>query len=328
TNILGMIVGRGNFLLAFAAGLLITALLVWKTELITLSGRLTRAEIRGTLLLGLITAVIYPLLPNRFVDPWNLVNPRALWLTVVIVAGISFVNYVLLRLFGTRGRRYSAILGGLVNSAATTAVLARETARTPDVADEAPTNVLLADIAMILRDGIFVMLFSLPHGLQTSMSIVAVLGPMLLTAAIMVFFAVFSFKKPVQQVPQRPLLSSPLELRPLVGFGALFLLLWVTSGLANRLFGGIGFLTVVVVGALASAASSAVLVGLYLARTPGGDPSVVTAMFLATVVGLLENVAILWIFTRRAQLAGQLLLFTLPAIVVGALALFTIFHGR
>src|SRR5581483_10756458 len=54
TNILGMIVGRGNFLLAFAAGLLITALLVWKTELITLSGRLTRAEIRGTLLLGLI----------------------------------------------------------------------------------------------------------------------------------------------------------------------------------------------------------------------------------------------------------------------------------
>ena len=68
-NILGMIVGKGNFLLAFAGGLVITGLLLGKTELVTFSGRLTVAETRGTIVLGFITAVVYPLLPNSFIDP-------------------------------------------------------------------------------------------------------------------------------------------------------------------------------------------------------------------------------------------------------------------
>jgi len=327
TNILGMIVGMGNFLLAFAGGLLITALLFWKTELLTLSGKLTVAEIRGALLLSFITAVVYPLLPNHFVDPWNIVNPRALWLTIVIVSGISFVNYVLLRLFGTRGIRYSAVLGGLVNSAATTAIVAQETAQTPDVADEAPANVLLAGMAMILRDSLLVLLFSLPQGLQASMRILAVLGPMALTAGLRALLVLRRVKRSGQPVLQKPLLSSPLELRAVFGFGALFFLLTTVSGLANRLFGTIGFLIVVVVGALASAASSAVLVGQHLARMPFQYPSVVTAMFLATVVGLLENVAIFGIVTRNTSLASRLFLLTLPVIVVGVLALFTLLSG-
>ena len=45
-------------------------------------------------------------------------NPREAWITVIVVAGIGFVNYVLLRLYSTRGMYWSAALGGLVNSTA------------------------------------------------------------------------------------------------------------------------------------------------------------------------------------------------------------------
>jgi uncharacterized membrane protein (DUF4010 family) len=100
-------------------------------------------------------------------------------------------------------------------------------------------------------------------------------------------------------------------------FGVLFLTLTVVSGLAERLFGAIGFLTVIVVGSLASAASSAVLVGQHLSGGHlGGTPAAI-AMFLAIVVGLLLNVAIFWTVTRKAGLSVRLVWYTGPLVLAG-----------
>ncbi len=279
------------------------------------------AEIRATLLLGFLAAVVYPLLPDHAIDPWQVLNPRSVWLTVILVSGLSFVNYVLLRQFGARGMRYSMLLGGLVNSAAMAVLLGQEVKGDAQAAAETPTNLLLADLAMVLRNGVLVVLFALPGSLQASLPIIVVLAPMLLAAAVLVVVLLFRASKSGpegsqpegRQGSQKRLLRSPLELRSVLGFGALFLTLTVISGLAERLFGAIGFLAVIVVGALASAASSAVLVGQHLS---GGTPAAI-AMFLATVVGLLLNVAILWTVTRKAGLAARLVWYTGPMVLAG-----------
>ncbi|TMB75571.1 MAG: MgtC/SapB family protein [Chloroflexi bacterium] len=342
-NVLGIVIGMGNFFLAFASALVVTALLAWKTELITFISKLTVAEIRSTILFGFITGVIYPLLPDRFIDPWQVLNPRSVWLTVVIVSGLSFVNYVLLRQFGTRGIRYSAILGGLVNSAATVALLGQEVRDDATAVAEAPTDVVLSDLAMILRNCALVVIFSFPQGIRASMSTVIVLVPMMLAAGIVALFDLLggrrSKQKPShhleqeapqqfeQEAPQKRRLESPLELRSVLGFSMLFLSLTVISGLANRLFGTIGFLVIVVVGAVASAASSSVLVGQQLSRGyVAGSPAAI-AMFLATLVGLLENVVIFWIVTRMPGPSLRLLLLTAPIVLAGILVvvLVTIF---
>jgi len=342
-NVLGIVIGMGNFFLAFTSALVVTALLAWKTELITFISKLTVAEIRSTILFGFIAGVIYPLLPNRFIDPWQVLNPRSVWLTVVIVSGLSFVNYVLLRQFGTRGIRYSAILGGLVNSAATVALLGQEVRDDATAVAEAPTDVVLSDLAMILRNCALVVIFSFPQGIRASMSTVIVLVPMMLAAGIVALFDILggrrSKQKPShhleqeapqqfeQEAPQKRRLESPLELRSVLGFSMLFLSLTVISGLANRLFGTIGFLVIVVVGAVASAASSSVLVGQQLSRGyVAGSPAAI-AMFLATLVGLLENVVIFWIVTRMPGPSLRLLLLTAPIVLAGILVvvLVTIF---
>src|SRR5262249_48108888 len=93
-----------------ACALVITVLLSWKPEMMAFTGALTIREIRGALLLGFVTTVVYPLLPDRFIDPWSLINPRAVWLTVIIVSGLSFLNYLLLRRFGPKGTRYRVVL--------------------------------------------------------------------------------------------------------------------------------------------------------------------------------------------------------------------------
>jgi hypothetical protein len=125
TFILGVLAGLGHLFTPIASAILMTMLLAWKTELQRFAGDLKLSEIRGAVLLGLIGFVIYPLLPNRFIDSWQLLNPRQSWLIVIIVAGLGFANYVLLRIFSDRGLYYTAVLGGLVNSTATAAELSR-----------------------------------------------------------------------------------------------------------------------------------------------------------------------------------------------------------
>src|SRR5438270_7285935 len=335
-NVLGIVIGMGNFFLAFASALMVTALLAWKTELVTFSSKLTVAEIRSTILFGFITGVVYPLLPDRFIDPWKVLNPRSVWLSIVIVSGLSFANYLLLRQFGTRGIRYSAILGGLVNSAATVALLGQEVREDTSTVAEAPTNVVLSDLAMVLRNCALVVIFSFPQGIQASISTVKVLMPMMLAAGIVALFAILgprrSNQKPSQhpeqeapqqleqEAPQKRRLQSPLELRSVLGFGMLFLSLTVISGVANRLFGTIGFLAIVVVGALASAASSSVLVGQQLSSGHVAGSAAAIAMFLATLVGLLENVVIFWLVTRKPGPSLRILLLTVPIVLIGILA--------
>jgi uncharacterized membrane protein (DUF4010 family) len=314
----------------------VTALLAWKTELITFSTKLTVAEIRGTVLLGFIMGVVYPLLPDRSIDPWQLLNPRSVWVTVMIVSGLSFLNYVLLRQFGTRGLRYSAIVGGLVNSAATVALLGQEVRDDPGTVAEAPTNIMLSNLAMILRNCALVVIFSFPRGIQASISTAIVLGSMMLVAALVVFFARLSSRRAKQkashtaeqQIPQQPEqearkkfpLKSPLDLRSVFNFGLMFLSLSVISGVANRLFGTIGFLVVVVVGAVASAASSSVLVGQQLSSGHVAGTAAAIALFLATLVGLVENIVIFWFVTRKPGPSLRILLLTTPIVLVGILA--------
>jgi uncharacterized membrane protein (DUF4010 family) len=107
TFALGILVGQGHVFTPTASAIVMTLLLALKPQFSRFAGGLTQEEVRGAVLLGLIGFVIYPVLPNRFVDPWNLVNPREAWLTVILIASIGFVNYVLLRLYGGKGLYYT-----------------------------------------------------------------------------------------------------------------------------------------------------------------------------------------------------------------------------
>ncbi|EFH80953.1 MgtC/SapB family protein [Ktedonobacter racemifer] len=328
-NVLGIVIGMGIFFLAFASALLVTAFLSWKTEFVTLTSKLSVAEIRGLILFGFITVVVYPLLPDQFIDPWKVLNPRSVWLTVVIVSGLSFVNYVLLRQFGTRGIHYSAALGGFVNSAATVVLLGQEARDDPVMATTAPTDVVLSDLAMILRNLVLVIIFAFPGSIQASLKTVIVLVPMMLATGIVVIVDLLGFQRakwgnaqqPEREEPQVRQLKSPLELREVLGFGVLFFSLTVISRVANLLFGTIGFLVAVVAGALASAASSSVLIGLQLNRGHITGSLAALAMFLATLVGLLENVVIFWLITRKPGPSLRLLLLTTPIVLIGLLSI-------
>jgi uncharacterized membrane protein (DUF4010 family) len=87
------------------------------------------------------------------VDPWNLINPREAWLTIVVIAALGFVNYVLLKVYSSRGLYYSAILGGLVNSTAAIAELAESIKDQPgDIISLVISIDLLTVVPMFVRN--------------------------------------------------------------------------------------------------------------------------------------------------------------------------------
>ncbi|MER3467433.1 MAG: magnesium transporter accessory protein, partial [Thermoflexus sp.] len=171
TFLLGVLVAQGHALVAAATAVLVTMLLAWKAELVRFTVGLSLDELRSIVLFGLLTLVIYPLLPEGLPpawDPLGLVNLRAAWLVVVILSAIGLVNYALLRLYGARGIHFTGILGGLVNSTATVAELARRCrGQAEGVLDRALEGMLLANVAMMIRNGLILGLFApaaLLHG--------------------------------------------------------------------------------------------------------------------------------------------------------------------
>jgi uncharacterized membrane protein (DUF4010 family) len=88
------------------------------------------------------------------------VNPRQAWVTVIAIAGIGFVNYVLLKIYGARGLYVSGFLGGFVNSSAAALELARSLSAGGTSSGVAIAALLLTFVAMFARNLIILGLFS------------------------------------------------------------------------------------------------------------------------------------------------------------------------
>src|SRR5690606_723392 len=131
------------------------ALLAWKERLTGFALGLTAVEQRSAIMLAILTFVVFPVLPTEAIDPLNLIIPRETWAIVVLVAALGFVNYILWRLYGTRGIELTGFLGGLVNSTVAVMELATRTREFGAAMIEiAFRGTLLATAAMLLRNSV------------------------------------------------------------------------------------------------------------------------------------------------------------------------------
>jgi uncharacterized membrane protein (DUF4010 family) len=310
TFVLGVLIGQGHHYTPVAAAILMTFLLSLKPALTHFAGALLVTEVRAAVMLGLLAFVVYPVLPNHTVDPWNLVNPREAWLTVLVIAAIGFVNYVLLKIYSSRGLYYSAILGGLVNSTAAIAELAGSLKdRSDDVGPLAITIDLLTVIAMFVRNLLILAVFARP---ALESAIVPVLG-MTLTAAVCIWV-----QERQGQGNIGPLqLSSPLSLTTVFRFGALFLAIEIIGTLGQRHFGGLGFLAVSVIGGLVSSASTAGAAATLAMHRSIDMRTAAFAVVLSSMTSALSNLPLLHQQIRRWAITRKLVLLSCLIVVVG-----------
>jgi uncharacterized membrane protein (DUF4010 family) len=249
----GILCGQGHRLTPAAVTVITTALLAWKQPLSGFTMGLKESEVRSAVLLAILAIVIYPALPEGAVGPGNVVEPRAAWLTVLLIAGIGFVNYVLWKLYNTRGTEAAGFLGGLVNSTVTVNELAARAGEAGDAfVDTAYRGILLATAAMIIRNAVLL-------GILAPAALGAVVLPhalMLLVCAVLIAARLVRARVPQQVRMGESTLELPFSLRTALKYGSLFLLLHVIGVLAQRYGGDSGFLAVSFLGGLVSSASA------------------------------------------------------------------------
>ena len=246
TLTLGVLVGQGHYFTATSGAIVITLLLSFKAGFSAFTGTLQLEEIRAAVLIGLLSFVIYPLMPNRTVDPWHLLNPQQAWAIVVVIAGLGFFNYVMLRLFGARGVYYAAFLGGLVNSTAAAAELSEAFAKFDDEPLPAAA-LLLTSAAMFVRNLAIVSIFA-PISLTSA---APPLGAMALSAVPVVWWGWRNDTLAGKSLT----LSSPLSLLRVLRFATIFTAMSCIAALGERYLGNAGFLVLSAVGGLVSSAS-------------------------------------------------------------------------
>lgn len=319
TFCIGGMVANGHVFSPVATAILMTLLLSWKTELSAFAHGLKLYEIRSAVLLGLLTFVIYPLLPNHTIDPWDLFNPKEVWITILILASLSFVNYVLMKVYSTKGLYYSALLGGAVNSSATVAEISVAVKTSTGVLPSALPILLLTTIAMFIRNLVLL------GGLEPE-AIPIALVPLLGMSSAAAFIIWRAQRMGVQGVtPSLPLqVSSPVSFLRVAKFALVFIALQIGGTLAQRFLGAAGVLTVSVIGGFVSSASTTASAANLAAHGKITATVAGLAAVLASVASALVNLPLVRQITRDATLVRNLAWSTVACILSGLVLMFVV----
>ena len=152
TFVLGAYATLGNETVAVAAAVAMTILLALREPLHSWVRNVTWPEMRSVLVLLAMSFLLLPILPNRPVDPWQVLNPSEIWLLAILIAAVSFVGYIAVRVLGERkGIAVAAIAGSLASSTATTLSFARLAREHPQGTRLLASGILLAGITMMAR---------------------------------------------------------------------------------------------------------------------------------------------------------------------------------
>jgi uncharacterized membrane protein (DUF4010 family) len=269
-------------------------------------------------LLGILAFAVYPVLPAHPVDPWGLINPRAAWITVILIAGIGFANYVLWKLFGARGIEFAGFLGGLVNSTVTVTELASRVGETGDGLESvAYRGILLSVAAMAARNALILGIFK-PDALLVA---AATLGLMLFASVMLAMLGRGPDATPTTE--EKPLaLKSPFSLRSALKFGFVFLVLQLVGSLAQTLFGRFGFYAVSLVGGFVSSASAVAAAALLAAGNKIPVPVAGVGSILAALASASVNVVLVARLSKSRELVRKVGVATLIILGVGLVGAF------
>ena len=256
---------------------------------------LTAAELRDGLILGVSVLVILPVLPDRDFGPGGALNPRTLFIIVVLVMAIGAAGHIATRVVGARlGLPVSGFLSGFVSSTATIAALGRRAGEKPDDVKSAAAGASLSSVSSLIQIG--VILFTLSpamFGAGIPLLLGAGLAAGLHGAAIFFLTLRGEIKPAVLDLP-----SQVFSVSGAVKFALLVGIVMLVSATLNDYFGNAAILVTVALAGLVSTNSATVALGSLVAA--GQIAAMDGALPLAAAVSA-NTVIRIWIALRSRE---------------------------
>lgn len=300
---------------AIAVGGGVAVLLHLKPEMHRFADRLVEADFRAVMQFALITLVILPVLPDRTYGPYEVLNPREIWLMVVLIVGIGLGGYLAYKLFGDRaGTLLAGVLGGVISSTATTVSYSRRAA-------DAPRSTPLAALVILIAGAVVFVRVLLEIAVVAPGFLAIAAPPLGVLLAVLVVIAAVAWLTGAPGEAEMPEQANPSELKPALVFALLYALVIFAVAAAREHLGAAGLYGVATLSGLtdmdAITLSTARLVdGGRLAPGTGWRLIVV-----ASLANLLFKTGMVAVLGPRRLLARVSLYFGLAAAAGGALLL-------
>lgn len=272
--------------LAIIIAVIVASLLALKERLHNFAKNIKTKEVYAAIKFAIISIVLLPFLPNQnytlldipfvkdlistfpsltsIAQQLNIFNPFKIWLIVVFISGLSFVGYILVKLFGSnKGIGITSALGGMVSSTAVTVSLS-EKSKGKKIVNSFAFGIILASSIMFIR--VLIEVSAINSSLLKFL--VVPIGIMALSGLVSAF--IISRKEKSTGDSE---FKSPFALAPALKFGIFFVFILFLSKLLYIFFGNSGLLIAALVSgfadvdAITMSLSSLALLGTIEPRT-------------------------------------------------------------
>jgi len=100
--LLGVLCAHGQLQVAAWVAVAMALMLALKDWLHRLARRIDASDVEATLKFAIVTLIILPLVPDQNYGPapLDVLNPYKIWLMVVLISGLNFLSYLLIKVVG------------------------------------------------------------------------------------------------------------------------------------------------------------------------------------------------------------------------------------
>lgn len=228
--LLGAAAGRGDLLLTAAGAVAITVALSLKDEIRGLARALDENEVHATIRFLAIAVLVLPATPDRDLGPYGAFNPRDLWFMVVLISGLSFAGYWLVKALGAaHGVIAAGLVGGVASSTATTLSLARGVRDHGAPPLPAAAGIVMANLVMTAK-------IALVAGALAPSALAMLAVPLGAAGAVGAAAALVLWRRTGDSVGAALSVTNPFELRPALMFAGLIAVISLLSAfVADRI---------------------------------------------------------------------------------------------
>lgn len=246
-----------------AAGIavVVTALLASRTALHRFVNQvLTEDELYHALMFAAVTLVVLPLVPDQRFGPFGAINPRSIWMVVVLVIAISAAGYVLVRLLGsTWGLPLAGFASGFISSTATIGAMASRSKASPETMKGAVAGAMLSTVATVVQ-------MAAVLAATSWATLEAMLLPLILAGGVAIAYAArFTFGAIQGDVASEPPRGEPFSLKAALLFAATLAVILVLAAALRQWFGTAGAVLAAAVGGFVDTHSAAISVASLVA---------------------------------------------------------------
>jgi uncharacterized membrane protein (DUF4010 family) len=297
--------------IAGALAVVVTIILAARTKVHDwINNVLTDEEIRDGLVLLAAALVILPLLPEKPVDPWGVVDLRKLWTLAVLVMAINGLGYIAVRALGAKvGLALAGLFSGFVSSTATIGAMGSRAKARAELRGSAVAGAAASSVATVVQLAIVVGLVSMP-------TLQMLLPSLLLAGLTAVGYAALFTLRSVRETTQADIAPG----RPFSPKTALLFVLVVGAALAistalTQWLGDNGLLIATGVAGLGDSHAAAISAASLAAGGQTGVPMAVVAVLIGFSTNAISKTVVAFSLGDR-RFAFQLL----PGIVLMVLA--------